>query len=70
MRLPKAFRFEGTEVEIERRGGEVVLRAKPRPRLETLADGARFMRESFPEARNFPEREQPNSDQERDLSLE
>jgi antitoxin VapB len=56
LRLPKEFRFEGTEVEIERRGGEVVLRLKPKPRLETLADVARFMRESFPDARDFPER--------------
>jgi len=58
VRLPKAFRLEGTEVEIERRGPEVVLRPKSKPRLETLADVARFMRESFPEARDFPDREQ------------
>jgi virulence-associated protein VagC len=35
LRLPKEFRFEGTEVEIERRGREVILRTKPKPRLET-----------------------------------
>ncbi|NLC37003.1 MAG: antitoxin [Alcaligenaceae bacterium] len=29
VRLPKAFRFEGTEVEIFRRGDEVVLRPRP-----------------------------------------
>ena len=29
VRLPKAFRFEGTEVEIFRRGDEVILREKP-----------------------------------------
>ncbi|MHC5171549.1 antitoxin [Acinetobacter johnsonii] len=29
VRLPKEFRFEGTEVEIFRRGDEVVLREKP-----------------------------------------
>jgi hypothetical protein len=40
------------------------------PRLETLADVARFMQESFPEARNFPDREQPLSQQKRDLRLD
>jgi antitoxin VapB len=70
VRLPKDFRFEGTEVEIERRGSEVVLRAKPKPRLETLADVARFMRESFPEAQDFPDRDQPLSPQARDLDLD
>jgi antitoxin VapB len=29
IRLPKAFRFDGTEVEIFRRGDEVILREKP-----------------------------------------
>jgi antitoxin VapB len=48
VRLPKDFRFEGTEVEIEKRGDEVVLRPKPKPRLKTLADVARFMHENFP----------------------
>jgi len=70
LRLPKEFRFEGTEVEIERRGGEVVLRPKPKPQLDTLADVARFMRENFPEARDFPDREQPLSQQKRDLRLD
>jgi antitoxin VapB len=70
VRLPKAFRFEGTEVEIEKRGQEVVLRPKTRPRLKTLADVARFMSESFPEARDFPDREQPRESQTRDLNLE
>ena len=56
VRLPKDFRFESTEVEIEKRGHEVVLRPKPKPRLETLADVARFMQENFPEGRNFPDR--------------
>lgn len=70
VRLPKAFRFEGTEVEIEKRGGEVVLKPKAKPQLKTLADVARFMRESFPEARDFPDREQPADPQVRDLDLE
>lgn len=70
VRLPKAFRFEGTEVEIERRGQEVVLRPKPKPQLKTLADVASYMRQNFPEARDFPEREQPTVPQARDLTLD
>jgi antitoxin VapB len=30
LRLPRQFRFDGTEVEIFRRGDEIVLREKPR----------------------------------------
>ena len=41
VRLPKAFRFEGTEVSIERRGNQVVLTPKRKPNLKTLADVAR-----------------------------
>ncbi|HET7562438.1 MAG TPA: AbrB/MazE/SpoVT family DNA-binding domain-containing protein [Rhodanobacteraceae bacterium] len=37
VRLPKAFRFRAEEVEILRRGDEVVLREKPR----SLADALR-----------------------------
>ena len=32
VRLPKEFRFEGTEVHIEREGGRVVLESLPRRR--------------------------------------
>jgi hypothetical protein len=52
------------------RGDEVVLRPRPKPRLKTLADVARFVHESFPEGRDFPDREQPLSSQIRDLDLE
>jgi antitoxin VapB len=69
VRLPKEFRFEGTEVEIERRGLEVVLRPKPKPRLKTLADVARFMHENFPQAQAFPDRFNPLN-QIRDLKLD
>jgi virulence-associated protein VagC len=62
--------FEGTKVEIKKRGDEVVLRPRPKPRLKTLADVARFMHESFPEGRDFPDREQPLSPQGRDLDLD
>lgn len=70
VRLPKDFRFEGTEVEIEKRGDEVVLRPRPKPQLKTLADVARFMHENFPEGQDFPDREQPLSPQIRDLDLD
>jgi antitoxin VapB len=39
IRLPKEFRFSGTEVEISRRGDEVILRE----RLLTPADGFRLL---------------------------
>ncbi|HEV7504147.1 MAG TPA: hypothetical protein VGS07_04485 [Thermoanaerobaculia bacterium] len=70
VRLLKDFRFEGSEVEIEKRGEEVVLRSRPKPQLQTLADVARFMHENFPEARDFPDREQPLRPQIRDLKLD
>ncbi len=70
VRLPREFRFEGSEVEIERRGSEVVLRAKAKPALETLADVARYMQQNFPEAHDFPDREQPQNPQVRDLKFE
>lgn len=70
VRLPKEFRFEGAEVEIEKRGNEVVLKARPKPKLKTLADVARFMHENFPEAQDFPDREQPHNPHDRELQLE
>jgi len=41
VRLPKAFRFEGTEVVIEKHGDEVVLKPKREPKFKTLNDVAR-----------------------------
>lgn len=70
VRLPKAFRFEGTEVVIERRGKEVVLKPRGRPQLKTLHDVARYMREKFPQGADFPDIERPQKQQVRDLKLE
>jgi antitoxin VapB len=70
VRLPKEFRFDGTEVAIEKRGEEVILRPKPRPKLKTLADVARYMRERFPQGCDFPDIERPKQQQERDLNLD
>lgn len=65
VRLPKAFRFPGGEVLVERRGEEVVLRAKPGPELKTLGDVARHMARL---GGSFPDRAPPVSEQKRDLN--
>ena len=65
IRLPKAFRFPGSEVVVEKRGDEVVLRALPKRKLRTLADVARYMASL---GGDFPDRVQPRV-QERDLSF-
>jgi antitoxin VapB len=70
VRLPKAFRFEGTEVAIEKRGNEVILRPAVRSKLKTLADLARHMRERFPQSERFPDREQPRHQQKRNLKFD
>jgi hypothetical protein len=51
-------------------GEEAASKPKLKPRLESLADVARFMRANFPEGRDFPDREQPLSPQVRDLELD
>lgn len=60
VRLPKAFRFAGSEVLVEKRGDEVVLRSRSRPALRTLADVARHMAGRFPSGAEFPARTQPD----------
>lgn len=57
VRLPKAFRFEGTEVLIEKRDDAVILRpAKPpMPELRTLGDVSRYFAEKYPDAADFPD---------------
>ena len=67
VRLPKAFRFPGTEVLVEKRGEEVVLRSKARHSFKTLADVARHMAAFSPGAPDFPDRAQP-AGQKRDLT--
>ncbi len=55
--LPKAFRFEGTEVLIEKRDDAVILRPAKPPILElrTLGDVSRYFAEKYPDAANFPD---------------
>ena len=57
VRLPKEFRFGGDEVEIFRRGDEVVLREKPRnllPVLDILAQLPDDMIEAVKNQRDDP----------------
>ena len=62
VRLPKAFRFAGDHVAIERQGDRVVLFPLPRTSLSTLREVAAFMVATFPQAEGFPAREkQPGS---------
>ena len=70
VRLPKAFRFEGTEVVIEKHGDRVILKPRRRPKLKTLKDVARYMRENFPQGAEFPDVERPREQQKRDLDLD
>lgn len=70
VRLPKDFRFEGTEVVIEKRGDEVVLKSNKRPELRTLADVAQYMRENHPIGAEFPDIERSKEQQVRDLNLD
>ncbi len=55
VRLPRAFRFEGTEVLIERHGAEVVLTPMPVPKFRSFAEIARHLAEKFPAAGDFPQ---------------
>jgi antitoxin VapB len=70
VRLPKEFRFEGSEVVIERRGNEVVLKPSVHSREKHLANFEKYMRENFPNGIDFPEIERPMDQQERDLDLD
>jgi antitoxin VapB len=57
VRLPKAFRFEGTEVLIEKRDDAVILRPAPTslPNLRTIGDVSRYFSEHDADAANFPD---------------
>ncbi len=61
VRLPKAFRFEGAEVAIEKRGDAVILKPKHRPKLKTLADVAKYLAEKFPAGGKFPRVARPRT---------
>ena len=54
VRLPKAFRFDGNEVLIEKHGDEVVLKPLPLPKLRSFTEIARYLAEMFPGEGGFP----------------
>lgn len=53
VRLPKAFRFAGSEVMIEKHGDDVLLKPVPAKTFRSFADIARHLAETFPDAGNF-----------------
>lgn len=55
VRLPKAFRFPGSEVLIEKHGDEVVLRPVTLTEFSSFSEIARHLAENFPDTEDFPE---------------
>jgi antitoxin VapB len=55
VRLPKAFRFEGSEVLIEKQGRNVLLKPVPTPKFRSFIEIARYLADKFPDAEDFPE---------------
>lgn len=54
VRLPKAFRFDGSEVLIEKHGGDVLLKPMPARKFRSFTEIARHLAEEFPAAGDFP----------------
>jgi antitoxin VapB len=54
VRLPKAFRFAGTEVQIERHGEDVLLKPVPAVKFRSFTEIGRHLAEKFPEGGDFP----------------
>lgn len=52
--MPKAFRFDTAEVQIEKHGEEVVLKPLPARKFHSFTEIARHLAEKFPGAANFP----------------
>ena len=55
VRLPKAFRFEGSEVLIEKHGDDVLLKPVPVKNFRSFTEIAHHLAEIFPDAGEFPE---------------
>lgn len=55
VRLPKAFRFEGAEVQIEKCEDGVILKPVPAPEFKTFVEIADYLAKKFPDAENFPD---------------
>ena len=60
VRLPKEFRFGGTEVYVRRQGDDVVLSSRPRASMQSLVDALGEFEPGF-----HLEREQPTGHDER-----
>ena len=56
VRLPKAFRFEGTEVYVRFQGDEVVLSTRPKARMQGLVDALSDFEAGFRMQREQPAR--------------
>ncbi|MBO9706988.1 MAG: AbrB/MazE/SpoVT family DNA-binding domain-containing protein [Caulobacter sp.] len=68
VRLPKAFRFEGSEVSVRRDGDAVILEPVSATPFRTAEDlAALWARVDALAGGDFPERDQPK-DQERDFA--
>lgn len=55
VRLPKEFRFEGTEVYVRRVGADVVLSSQPKAPMQTLIDAVNEFEPGFELLRAQPE---------------
>ena len=55
VRLPKEFRFSGTEVYVRRQGDEVVLSGRPRASIQSLIDALGEFEPGHPIVREQPE---------------
>ena len=55
VRLPMAFRFQRSEVLIEKHGDEVVLRPVTHSQFKSFTEMARHLAENFLDAEDFPE---------------
>ena len=54
VRLPKAFRFDGSEVVIEKHGDDVLLKPVPAKKFRSFTEIARYLAEAFPDGGEFP----------------
>lgn len=54
VRLPKEFRFEGTEVYVRRVGADVVLSSRPKASMQTLLDALNEFEPGFVMERSQP----------------
>ncbi|PTY02748.1 hypothetical protein DB346_08205 [Verrucomicrobia bacterium LW23] len=63
VRIPASLLELGDEIEVEKRGEEIILRRKTElPAFETIGDAMRLFQARFPDKTDWPEREpQPSS---------